>query len=218
MLNFDIRRTTRRCAKTERPFARGESYIWAILEEEEAWERCDFSLEAWEGPPEHCVAWWKNRLPERDAGKVYWAPNDVLLSYFEGLQDRPGREATRFVMALSVGSKANPERTHPDHPQLLRLRRGKTRTDYEVAVVELDTLQKQAIQQELAEQLFTDECRTSNRTARTRRARMPPEYPLRLRSRLRAGGLLLICVGLAAQSGCQIFQDAARSGKSPGGF
>lgn len=157
MLNFEIRRSTRRCAETDRPLAPGESYVSAVVDEDGELVRRDFSLDAWDGPPEGCLAWWRNRIPERESGKVYWAPPDALHGYFAALGNQPDQAATRFVMALLLIQKRILRQLESETSQTLRLRHGKSGTDYEVAVVELTGEQKQTIQQELAEKLFTDE-------------------------------------------------------------
>jgi len=39
-------------------------------------------------------------MPERDAKKLHWAPNDVMLELLEGLASQPERQDMRYVLAL----------------------------------------------------------------------------------------------------------------------
>ena len=56
--------------------------------------------EAWQGPPEGVLGWWKSHMPERDARKLHWAPNDVMLELLEGLESQPDKQDMRYVLAL----------------------------------------------------------------------------------------------------------------------
>ncbi len=156
MLNFDIKRTTRKCAATDRPFAPGEEFISALLTEGEELVRRDYSLEGWQSPPENCIGWWKGQVPELDSGRVYWAPNDVLLSYFQKILELPGHEPTTFVMALLLVQKRILKIQDSGDDGVIHLFHNKSRSEYEVTMVELTPEQKTEIQEELAMQLFTD--------------------------------------------------------------
>jgi hypothetical protein len=77
-LDFEIQRSTRRCASTNRTLAPGE-VCYSVLEARGAGvTRTDFCPEAWSGPPEGAIGWWLSRIPESSAKKVKLAPNDVL--------------------------------------------------------------------------------------------------------------------------------------------
>ncbi len=52
MLDFEIQRCTRRCAKTDRELAAGETYYSVLISTGGKVERRDYSAEAWEGSPE----------------------------------------------------------------------------------------------------------------------------------------------------------------------
>ena len=50
--------------------------------------RLDYAVEAWQGPPEDALGWWRSEVPDPKARQIGWAPNDVMLHYFEQLQDQ----------------------------------------------------------------------------------------------------------------------------------
>jgi len=99
-LDFEIQRSTRRCAVTDRALEPGDE-CYSVLEAKGSdVVRKDFCGEAWSGPPEGVIGWWKARIPEVTAKKVKLAPNDVLLQLFDRLVDPPGQEDMRYVLAL----------------------------------------------------------------------------------------------------------------------
>ena len=91
---------------------------------------------------------------------MYWAPRDVLLAYFDSLVEKPDYQPTVYVMALLlvrkrilqlVDSETNEE------GEFLELKFAKENRTYKIPVVELSNEQVTNIQQDLGEQLFTDQ-------------------------------------------------------------
>ncbi len=128
-------------------------------------QRLDFCEQAWEGPPDHCLGWWKTVIPVTKSDRVYWAPVSVRIAYFEQLltSDPPKMEDqdVAYVLALllvrqRVLQLADPtELSRPDN--LLQLTFAKEKKSYDVSVRELGTEQIAAIQQQLSEHLFQDQ-------------------------------------------------------------
>jgi hypothetical protein len=61
--------------------------------------RVDYSTSGWSGPPEESLGWWKSQMPDPKANRLHWAPNDVMLHYFEQLDDADQQDL-RYVLAL----------------------------------------------------------------------------------------------------------------------
>jgi hypothetical protein len=100
LLDFEVQRSTRRCAATDRPLEPGEE-CYSVLEIQGAdVVRKDFCREAWRGPPESAFGWWKARVPDVVAKKIKLAPNDVLLELFDQLADQPSQQDMRYVLTL----------------------------------------------------------------------------------------------------------------------
>jgi hypothetical protein len=97
-MDYEIQSCTRRCAATGRELAPGEAYYSAVVPEGEGWRRLDFAVEAWQGPPPEAVGWWKSQRP--DARRARWAPNDVLLDFFDRLEGQAENQDLRYVLAL----------------------------------------------------------------------------------------------------------------------
>jgi hypothetical protein len=99
-MDYEVERCTRHCAVSERELREGEEFYSVLVTERGEVRRHDYAPEAWPGPPDGAIAWWKSRLPTRDAKKRELAPNEVLLELFRGLESVPQRLDMRYVLAL----------------------------------------------------------------------------------------------------------------------
>jgi len=105
---YDISRATGKCAATGREFKEGDFYHAALFESAEGFERRDYSLDAWSGPPEGCVCHWKGRVPAREKKPATIAvDNSILMNLFCRLEDDHSemRQKFRFVLALLLMRK-----------------------------------------------------------------------------------------------------------------
>jgi hypothetical protein len=99
-MDYEIPHCTRHCSVTGREFTPGEKFYSAVVAEGAELVRRDFARDAWTGPPEKCVGWWKSQMPGADARRMHWAPNDVMLQLFEQLEGEPEKQAMRYLLAL----------------------------------------------------------------------------------------------------------------------
>ena len=103
MTDYQIQASSRRCAVTGRELAPGERYFSVLLDRGDSFVRQDFSLEAWQGPPERTFSFWQGRLP-MSGGPPRRQPIDdeLLLDCFARLEGElePGKQAFRYVLAL----------------------------------------------------------------------------------------------------------------------
>jgi hypothetical protein len=161
MVEFDFRRSSRQCSVTGRPIERGSEFYSLLIEQADGtFARSDISAAAWHGPPENCLGWWRCRVPELEKGRVYWAPNEVLLAVFQHALTTPGQEDIAYIMALLLVRKRIlqwKETIRRDERSFLRLHDAKQNHDMEVAEVLLTPQRTAEIQIELAEKLFTDQ-------------------------------------------------------------
>jgi hypothetical protein len=100
MLDFEVQRCTRHCAKNQRELRPGEVFYSVLMAEGAQVVRYDYAAEAWSGEPANALGWWKSRMPEPNATRMHWAPSDVMLQYFEELDSQPARGDERYVLAL----------------------------------------------------------------------------------------------------------------------
>lgn len=100
MIDYEVQRCTRKCAVTQRELQSGETFYSTLSAEGARVVRHDYSVEAWQGPPEGVLGWWKSQVPGREGKKVTLAPNEVMLELLEQLADEPQRQDMRYVLAL----------------------------------------------------------------------------------------------------------------------
>ena len=83
-----------------REFAPGEWYYSAVIAEGDELKRFDYAAEVWQGPPENAVGWWKSQVPDKTSRRKHWAPNDVMLNFFDELAASPDKQDMRYVLTL----------------------------------------------------------------------------------------------------------------------
>jgi hypothetical protein len=159
MLDYEIHRCTRRCAATDRELAIGETCYSVLVPEGATVVRRDYSAEGWSEPPAAAIGWWKTTVTDPHAGRPHWAPNDVMLNYFERLLEDPASEDARYVLALLLVRRRvlrveGHEKDDQGHETLL-LHCGRNDTNYRVTEALPAPERAAAIQQQLAELLQT---------------------------------------------------------------
>ncbi len=160
MLDFEIQRCTRRCAKTERDFRPGDTFYSVLSAAGSQVVRMDYSEEAWTGAPDNIIGWWKSRMPEPHINRVLWAPNDVMLQYFEELNDADQLADERYVLALLLLRRRivrlQETEQDPAGNGIMTLYCPKNEREYKVPVVPPGEDRVQQIQEKLAGLLFAD--------------------------------------------------------------
>jgi hypothetical protein len=153
-MDYEVQRPGRRCAATDREFAPGEEFFSALVAEGAELRRYDYAVEAWQGPPPGAVGWWKSQVPGREVRRPYWAPNDILLSFFDQLADQPQRQDMRYVLALLLVRRRvmrlEEEKHGDDGREVLVLYCPRREATYEVPAVVPEPARVEEIQQELA--------------------------------------------------------------------
>jgi hypothetical protein len=159
MIDYEIHRCSRRCAATDRELHNGETCYSVLVAEGAAVVRRDYSPEAWQGPPENALGFWQTTIVDPQAGRLHWAPNDVMLNYFERLLDDPTAADARYVLALLLVRRRvlRVEATEKDAAgqDVLVLHCSRNEAQYRVAEVMPTPERAAAIQQQLAELLQT---------------------------------------------------------------
>jgi len=157
-MDYDIQRFTRHCAATGRELPPGEPFYSVLVVEGSETKRYDYSAEAWKGPPEGALGWWKSQVPDRNTGRIGWAPNDVMLEFFEELAGQPERQEMCYLLGLLLVRRRvmRHEETETDAQgrEILVLYCPRRETTYKVAAATPDPSRIEAIQEELARLLF----------------------------------------------------------------
>ena len=160
MLDFEVQRCTRRCATTDRELQPGETFYSVLRVEGADVVRSDYCDEAWLGPPDEALGWWRSQMPTPSTNKLHWAPNDVMLHYFEQLENQPQKQDVRYVLALLMIRRrvVRLEDTEDlgDDRELMVIFCPRNENEYKVSVVPPTEERINEIQKELAELLFAD--------------------------------------------------------------
>ncbi|MCO6454003.1 MAG: hypothetical protein J5I93_01705 [Pirellulaceae bacterium] len=160
MLDFAVQRCTRRCHASDRELAPGETFYSVLVADGAEVTRRDYAAEAWQGPPAGALGWWKSQMPAPHARKMHWAPNDVILHYFQQLGEETAETDIRYVLALLMIRRRimRLEQTERDAQgqELLVLYCPRSDVEYRVAVVMPTAERVRAIQDELARLLYAD--------------------------------------------------------------
>lgn len=103
-MEYEIERCTRHCAATGRELTQGEEFFSVVVEEGAGLKRLDYSTEAWPGPPEGAIGWWKAQVATPEA-RAKLAPNEVMLQIFDQLENQPARADMRYLLALLLARR-----------------------------------------------------------------------------------------------------------------
>jgi hypothetical protein len=105
---WEVERTSGRCAVSGQVFAEGDAYYTVLLETPEGFERRDYGVEAWTGPPEGSFCYWRGRVPVREKKRANLAIDPAVLAHlFLHLEDEDSesKQQFRFVLALLLMRK-----------------------------------------------------------------------------------------------------------------
>ena len=157
-MDYEVQRFTRHCAKTGRELKPGETFYSALVAQGAQVVRQDYSAEAWEGPAEGALGWWKSHVPSRDSKKMHWAPNDVMLELLEQLESQPDKHDMRYVLSLLLIRRRVVRLEETEQDELKRevsiLYCPRREATYRVVTVMPDDQRTSEIQEELAKLLF----------------------------------------------------------------
>ncbi len=160
-MDYELQRCTRHCAASGRDLGPGETYYSVVREEGNELKRYDYAVEAWQGPPENALGWWKSQIPNVEAKRAQWAPNEVMLQFFEQLADQPERQDVRYVLALLLVRRrvmrVEEEERDDKGGESLVLYCPRRDANYRIMVVMPDETRINTIQEELTKLLFGNE-------------------------------------------------------------
>lgn len=155
---FELKNCSRTCAATERPLNPGEVYFSVLTATGNEFVRNDYAVEAWQGPPDDCVGWWRSRVPTKDDAPPQLAPTDVMLNLFEALDGRSEELAFRYLLGLLLLRRKvlrrDDSRRDAQGRELITLHCQRRQQDYEVVVAEPDPEQAVRLQEQMLTLLY----------------------------------------------------------------
>jgi hypothetical protein len=154
MMDYDVQRSTRHCTVSGREFAPGETYYSVLMAEGAELKRYDYAADAWQGPPAEAVGWWKSQVPDHSAARKHWAPNDVMLHFWDELAEQPDKQDMRYVLTLLLIRRRvfrlEEEKYEAEGRELLVVYCPRRETTYQVPAVPPEPARVDQIQEELA--------------------------------------------------------------------
>jgi hypothetical protein len=152
-MDYEVQRCSRCCAGSGRELAPGEGFYSVLVAEGAELRRYDYSTEMWKGPPKEAIGWWKSQIPDPHSGQRHWAPNDVMLQFFDELAQQPERQEFRYVLALLLVRRRvmrlEDSLVDAEGREVMVLYCPRREAAYQVPVVMPEQLRIEEIQQEL---------------------------------------------------------------------
>lgn len=168
LLDFEVRACTRVCAETNKALQPGEVFFSVLEVRGNETVRRDFAAEAWQGPSEDALGWWRARVPAKDE-KPQLAPADVMLNLFASLADKPADRQFRYVLGLLLIRRKvlrrEDSRHNEDGQEVLTVVAPKRDEPFELVVDEPNQEQAETIQQRMIDLLYGDGETRSNSSA-----------------------------------------------------
>ncbi|MEX0717488.1 MAG: hypothetical protein WD066_12925 [Planctomycetaceae bacterium] len=106
-MEYQLKAIGKNCAATGEPLAAGGTCYSALVHRGGQIVRLDFAEEAWGGPPEGTIGFWKTVVPVAETGKKKPLDPDALMRHFEQLTEeaQPSSEKLRYVLAILLLQK-----------------------------------------------------------------------------------------------------------------
>ncbi len=100
-MDYQLKPLGKTCSKSGAKLLPGDVCYSAVVTRGNEWERIDFSRDAWQGPPENAIGYWRTKVPPQTELRRRLDP-DALLRHFEQLCEdaNPAQDKFRYVLAL----------------------------------------------------------------------------------------------------------------------
>jgi len=107
MSEWEVDKPLGQCCGTGRKIEYGEEYFGALVETGEGLQRRDFCADYWESEKPNVFCYWRSRLPHPDQKKQIFVDDEMLMAFFERLENEAEQEKVnfRFVLALILMRK-----------------------------------------------------------------------------------------------------------------
>jgi hypothetical protein len=107
MSEWEVDKPLGQCYGTGRKIEYGEEYFGALVEIDEGLQRRDFCADYWESEKPNVFCYWRSKLPHPDQKKQIFVDDEMLMAFFERLENETGQEKVnfRFVLALILMRK-----------------------------------------------------------------------------------------------------------------
>ena len=164
MSDWEVDKPLGQCYGTGRKIEHGEEYFGALIQVEEGLQRRDYCADYWDSEKPEVFCYWKSRLPRPDEKKQIFVDDNMLMAFFERLENETEQEKLnfRFVLTLILMRKRRLKydaTRYEDDKEIWRLRVvGDKSADNHVEVVNphLDEEQVKQLSTQIGQILHTD--------------------------------------------------------------
>jgi hypothetical protein len=107
MDDWEVSKPLGQCSGTGKKIKYGEEYFATLMETDEGLQRRDFCADYWQAESPDVFCYWKTKLPSPDEKKHKFIDDDMLMAFFERLEEETKQEKInfRFVLALILMRK-----------------------------------------------------------------------------------------------------------------
>ncbi len=104
MSEYEITRAKGMCCVTGKALDEGEEFYTVVVDTGGSFERRDYSIDAWTGPPEGTLCHYRTRMPRKNAPRKTFVSDEMIIGFFRDLADagEPRKLRFRFVLALML--------------------------------------------------------------------------------------------------------------------
>jgi hypothetical protein len=155
MTEYEIQPMSLHCAQTGRELKPGETYFSLLTETQQGFARLDYAAEAWQGPPEGSIGFWRSKVPAETGGRRRQIVDDsVVMEFFERLDgaEDATKQDFRYILALLLMRKKILKLagvTREGDREILVLRTASGSTEHRVVNPGLTEPQLEAVQAEV---------------------------------------------------------------------
>ena len=155
MEQWEIQRSTGKCAGSGKNLEPGEEYYAALIDKKDGFERCDYSCEYWQEHKPEVYSFWKTNIPYPNQKKKIFIDDSILINFFERLV-KEGEQLKinfRFVLALILMRKRllkYEDSFRREGKEIWKMRFVREKEIHEVMNPELDDEQIEQVSRELS--------------------------------------------------------------------
>jgi len=161
MDEWEIDKPLGQCYGTGKKIEYGEEYFAALVETDQGLARRDFCADYWLAEKPDVFCYWKTKLPRPDQKKHIFVDDEMLMAFFERLEQEREQEKInfRFVLALILMRKRRlkyDSSEMQDNKEIWRLRVVGGKETVDVINPHLDEEQIKQLSSQLSEILQVD--------------------------------------------------------------
>ena len=102
MDEWEIDKPLGQCSGSGKKIEYGEEYFAALVETDQGLARRDFCADYWLAEKPDVFCYWKTKLPRPDQKKHIFVDDEMLMAFFERLEQEKEQEKINFRFVLSL--------------------------------------------------------------------------------------------------------------------